>query len=124
MAWLTNGRPLDETVWPGDVRTEIKIFAEVAAALGLTHLRPCRYSLRLAGASHDFLARRRPADDIKRRGRWRTDGSVRRYGKESLAMAELHKVSRAVRIIGAKAAPHLVAIITGRAPPPRLPLLN
>lgn len=124
MHWLTQHRHLDEKIWPGDVRHEVKLFSDVAAALHLHHLKPCRYSLRHAGASHDFLSRRHGATDIKRRGRWHTDGSVRRYGKESLAMVGLHKVSRYVRIYGAKAARDLAGIIIGAADPPPLPLLN
>lgn len=98
MEWLTAGRPLTDRVRSSNIHDEVKEFASVARALGLTALRPCRYSLRHAGASHDFLSRRRSGDEIKRRGRWKADSSVRRYGKESLAMAELHNVPREVRI--------------------------
>lgn len=121
---LTVGRPLYDLVWTHSIAKEIAIFTKTAKALNLQQLKPCRYSLRHAGASHDFLTRRRAPADIKRRCRWNTDSSVRRYGKESLAMAELHKVPREVRLYGAHAAPVLVQILMGLRPPPALPLLN
>ena len=40
---------------------------------------PKLYQLRHSGPSADFAGGRRSLDSIKRRGRWRTDASVRRY---------------------------------------------
>lgn len=118
--WLTVNRALDEKVWQHKIAEELSLFNRAATALSLERLKPCRYSLR----SHDFLTKRRARTDIKRRGRWKTDGSVRRYGKESMAMAQPHKVPREVRLYGARAAPILAQILMGPAAPPALPLLN
>ena len=56
---------------------------------GVGHLQLVPYMLRHGGASHDALAGRRSIAAIKKRGRWRSDQSLRRYQKESLAMAQL-----------------------------------
>lgn len=125
LEWLTrNHRDLNHKVWDHDVKMDIALFLKTATALGLGALRPCRYSLRHAGASHDVLSRRRLASDVKKRGRWRADSSVKRYAKDSLAMAELHKVPLAVRTYGARAAPAIVSIPLGVMAPPPPPRLN
>ena len=65
---------------------------EAVTALGLGPLKPVRYSLRHGGASDDLLCRRRSLEEVKKRGQWRTDQSLRRYGKETKALAEMHKI--------------------------------
>ena len=50
------------------------------------------YSLRHGGASDDFLTRRRTLPEIKHRGRWLADSSVRRYTKSARALKELEKI--------------------------------
>ena len=61
------------------------------------------YRLRHGGASHDAAARLRTIAEIKRRGRWASDNSVRRYEKRTWLQSEEVKVSptleaRALRI--------------------------
>ena len=60
--------------------------------LGIDVLRPSLYSNRHGGASGDLLSRRRPVDEVKKRGRWRSDASLRRYGKETRLLSEMLKV--------------------------------
>ena len=67
-------------------------FGEAVEACGLAALRPCLYSLRRGGASEDFLRKRRSLDEVQRRGRWRTEKSVRRYTKEAKLLSELHRI--------------------------------
>ena len=43
------------------------------------------YDFRHAGASHDMLERRRSELEIKGRGRWKTDSSLRRCGEPARA---------------------------------------
>ncbi len=61
--------------------------------LQLQTLRPVLYSLRHGGASHDMLNRIRPLEEIKKRGRWRSDASLRRYTKGTRVLSELKKVA-------------------------------
>ena len=51
------------------------------------------YRLRHGGASHDAAARLRTIAEIKRRGRWASDRSVRRYEKRTWLHSEEVKVS-------------------------------
>ena len=42
---------------------------------------PSMHTLRHGGASHDLLTMRRPLREVKDRGRWISDKSLRRYAK-------------------------------------------
>mgnify|MGYP003342547664 CR=1 FL=1 len=46
--------------------------------------------------SHDLLHKHRTLPEGKRRGRWASDASLKRYAKESRALSELRKVHPAV----------------------------
>ena len=54
---------------------------------------PSLYRLRHGGASHDAAARLRSIVEIKRRGRWASDTSVRRYEKRTWLQSVECKVS-------------------------------
>ena len=54
---------------------------------------PSLYRLRHGGASHDAATRMRTLQEIKRRGRWASDTSLRRYEKRTWLQAEEAKVS-------------------------------
>jgi hypothetical protein len=47
------------------------------------------YQLRHSGPSNDFFHRRRPLAEVKRRGRWLSDKSVRRYEKAARLTEQL-----------------------------------
>ena len=80
------------SVWPFDARILRQHFTEAAADCLVSQLASSPYSLRHGGASHDALTSRRPLSEIKKKGRWQSDASVRRYEKASLALAQLAKV--------------------------------
>ena len=82
----------ESPLWPLRGAALVELFARAAAHLGLQELAPCRYALRHGGASEDLLQRRRSHLEVKRRGGWRTDASLKRYGKESKLLSELRKV--------------------------------
>ena len=66
-------------------------FAMGCEALGMGALNLCSYQLRHGGASRDALLQRRPLEEIRKRGRWTSHQSVRRYeksGRVQKAMAE------------------------------------
>jgi hypothetical protein len=65
------------------------LFKKAAGVAGLVELNPCPYLLRHSGPSHDYLTKSRDLVDIKRRGRWLSEASVRRYEKSSRVMRQL-----------------------------------
>ena len=68
------------------------------------------YALRHGGASHDFLMQTRSLVEIKKRGRWGSDLSVKRYQKASRALAELKKVPKATQALGHHVEQHLAEL--------------
>lgn len=77
---------------PYDVRRaqflEALAETEAAVALGGVHV----HQLRHGGASHDFATRSRTLEEVRRRGRWRSWASVRRYEKEPRVAQMLHRL--------------------------------
>ena len=69
----------------------LKQFRAACHDLGIRD--PSLYRLRHGGASHDAAARLRTIAEIKRRGRWSSDTSVRRYEKRTWLQSEEVKVS-------------------------------
>ena len=47
------------------------------------------YTLRHGGASADRLMDRRSLAEVKRRGRWRSDASLRRYEKSTIVLRQV-----------------------------------
>ena len=85
-------------------------FHEASLVAGLAPLGPpTLYQCRHGGASHELLARQRPLDEIRKRGRWRTDASVARYEKGGRIQQQLgrlperllHHLRRCERRVGA-----------------------
>jgi hypothetical protein len=59
---------------------DIRRLSLIAETAHLEPLAPSRFGLHHAKALEDLLTGRRAALDVKRRGRWRPDSSLRRYG--------------------------------------------
>ena len=70
----------DEPLFRITVTEFAALFRRAARRLGVTP-DPMPYLLRHTGASRDFVNQLRPLREVKRRGRWKTDASVRRYEK-------------------------------------------
>ena len=66
-----------------------KKFLRAATKVGLKNMGLVLYSLRHGGASDDTLRKARPLNEVKKRGRWRADSSVRRYEKKGSVQAVL-----------------------------------
>jgi len=102
--------PLDK-VFPGVTQamwsTELKRSAE---RCGCHSLQPHLYALRHGGASHDRAHKLRPALEVKLRGRWGADQSVRRYDKHGRVAEQLHRLEPTVRRQAASA-PERLAIL-------------
>ena len=65
-----------------------------ARGVGADVLDPQLYQLRHSGPSFDHGARLRTIQEIKLRGRWAADNSVRRYEKAGRVTEQLRRLSR------------------------------
>ena len=79
------------------------MFKETAARVGLADWELTPYILRHSGPSHDWLTKARGLEAIKRRGRWVSDLSVRRYEKGSRVMRRLASLDRGRQLLLANA---------------------
>ena len=119
LAAIAANRHPSAPLW-GTSAEDNALFSTVAAALHLGQLQLCRYALRHGGASEDLLTFKRDLAAIKKRGRWKTDASLRRYAKEAKLARELQKVHPLVINYGNLIIQDLAGIISGerpRAPP-------
>ena len=90
----------DQPLWEFTADQIRDQFNKAAAAMGLAPGAFSLHSLRHGGASHDLLTARRTILQTKDRGRWVTDGSLRRYGKRSRLQEQINKVPKEVRDFG------------------------
>jgi len=81
LRYLKTLAPEQGPLWRFDYNALLKAFHSAAAEAGVGHLSPTLYSMRHGGASHDRMINRRPLDEVRKRGRWQTARSVRRYEK-------------------------------------------
>ena len=79
----------------------------MGSVLRLGSLAPTLYMLRHGGASEDMLTGKRSVEAIKRRGRWRSDTSLRRYTKETRLLKELSKMAPSLIQFGSFIETHL-----------------
>lgn len=89
-------------------------FAQAGASLGIENLHP--YQLRHGGATEDLTSKRRDHPQVKARGRWMTDQSVRRYAKIGRVQALLNKLSPANLRFCQWSEKRLQAVIQGQKP--------
>ena len=115
-AWyqrLRTGRPADAPLWPFDVGTATQFFMDTWKALRMDPVAPSLYALRHGGASEDLLAQRRTPEGVLRRGRWRTNQSLKRYGKEAKLMAQVSLIPATTLNFGEKVLGSLEAAFNG-----------
>ena len=91
----TRGR--EQQLFDFQQRHFAKEFKRAAQAAGLTRLQPHTYSLRHSGPSHDMAMRVRSLLEIKLRGRWKSDASLRRYQKEGRIAQQLASLTSDTR---------------------------
>ena len=89
---LLTQRPPATPLWPFSRRELVDSFRIAWTDLQLSPLNPSLYGLRHGGASEDLLHRLRTPEAVKRRGRWASDESLKRYGKETRLLSELAKL--------------------------------
>ncbi|CAK0852610.1 unnamed protein product, partial [Prorocentrum cordatum] len=90
-------------------------FKEAAPLVGLASWELTPYILRHSGPSHDWLTKTRTLEAIKRRGRWVSDLSMRRYEKCSRGMRRLASIDCGKQLLLAEAEAQLeVALSSGQ----------
>ena len=101
-------------------------FYAAVATLNMGALRPQLYCLRHGGASHDLLTGRRTLAEVKTRGRWQSDSSLKRYGKPTRLQAAISSLAKDTYEYGEMVIGNLGACIAlahtrgpGSLPPPR-----
>ena len=92
------------TLWSIGFQRYGELFKKYSAASGVSCLQPHPYSVRHGGASDDALRRRRTMLEIKMRGRWAADASIRRYMKHARLLKEIERLPAVVRAYGEKVA--------------------
>ena len=107
---LSVDRPPSTRLWPFSHDQLREHLRRAVDHLGLMNMNVCLYKLRHGGASHDVLTSARPVLNVKLRGRWTSDSSLRRYQKSSLAQSELSRMPGNVVTLGLAAAAHLPGI--------------
>lgn len=102
---------------PFDVRR--KLLARAVAKLGLKRWLGDvdAYQLRHGGASFDFVSKARGLEEVRRRGRWRSWTSVRRYEKGSRVSQMLNRLPPEILDRAMQCASSLGALAVGRHPP-------
>ena len=96
-----------KALWPFEHVDLIRAVHRATECLGLTHLKVCLYSMRHGGASHDWLISSRSLSEIKSRGRWSSDSSLRRYQKAAKAQSQLSLVGAPLLEVASRAAKQL-----------------
>ena len=79
------------------------------------------YQLRHSGAAAHLVSKRRTLAQTREIGRWKTDSSLRRYGKANLIKKALDRLPLAHQHLGEWNLQHLEALLNRRAVP-RLPV--
>ena len=97
LRWLRASTPDDALVFEFTQPQMGRRLKDAAAKAGFGMLRPEPYQLRHSGPSHDVAVKFRRLNEVKLRGRWRSDASVRRYQQEGRAGQQLSRLPGPVR---------------------------
>jgi hypothetical protein len=92
----------------------------LAKALGKLHMHRVRHS----SASHDYLVQARSLVDIRRRGRWKSFASVRRYEKSGRVAELLQKLPADLRNHAVSCGDLLYEVVAAKLSPLKRPLLS
>jgi len=84
-------------LWPFALKEMKEVFDEITVEYHLENLEPVLYSGRHSGASLDVLEGRRSLVEVKKRGRWERDSSVRRYEKMGMVQESWAMMSSAAQ---------------------------
>ena len=119
---LKSKAPARGPLLPFSYEAWVVMWQQCGQMLGLP--RAPLYVLRHTGASDDYLRHARSLADIKRRGRWISDSSVRRYEKAAKTMAVMENWSPQLLTHLRKCEANIGNVLMGKtpalAPPPHL----
>jgi len=112
-------RPSGQPLWPFN-GTQYQVLLERCAELaGLQHMGVHAYGLRHGGASWDTYTKARSLAEVKARGRWLADTSVRRCQKEGRVVRELERMGEGTIAEASIVEAQLAEMMLGRLPPRR-----
>ena len=120
MGSLVRDRPGEPPLWPFTQEEYCRQLRISAERMKIDDFAP--YSLRHAGASHDLLSQRRTYEQVRARGRWKTEQSVRRYGKPAMTMRALGRMDPKIIEYGKAVIENLEGIWLGARGLPAYPL--
>ena len=92
LALKRRGEAGDGSLWSFEPGTLTRLLRTTGDSLHLSPFGISAYSLRHGGASHDLLNEIRPLAAVKRRGRWMSDTSLKRYSKETKLIEILARI--------------------------------
>ena len=99
MTMLAN-RNAEQIIWPFAPQQFRHLYEQAVAMTRLGHIVQHPYCLRHGGASHDMLTKERSLQEIKNRGRWRSDAPLRRYQKAARALQQEQRMDQNMREYG------------------------
>lgn len=124
---LIHGKPLHAPLWGVTGAVIIENFKRVTNVLGMDAVDACRYRLRHGGAAHDLLSQCRSLTEIKSRGHWSSESSVKRYTKATRSLKLLSLVDKQVLEYGRQVSDQLERVLRRSvvlAPPPTRLAIN
>jgi hypothetical protein len=118
LAAATHGRSPTALLFEGTYVEWAAAFTGAGMALGLGTLGPpVLYQLRHGGASHELLSGARDINGIKKRGRWLSDTSLRRYEKGGRVAQQMARLPTSLQQACALAAERIGGILDGSVTP-------
>ena len=118
---LHSARASNQPLWPFDLIELRNALTEAIDIAGAKDMGFSLYSLRHGGASDDLLSRRRSLDQVKAKGRWRSDHSLLRYAKATRLQKEMNRLDPAIVAFGTNVEKHFAQVITAAHDINRLP---
>ena len=115
---MMKGKDKEAKIFSFSMEEFRKQFGEVSKILGIPGLHP--YQLRHGGAAHDLASKARDHAQVKARGRWSTDQSVRRYTKTGKIQTLLGQLSQGSLEYCRWSQRNLKSVMSGRMQPKRL----
>jgi hypothetical protein len=112
LAALHSARPANQPLWPFDLVELRNAMTEALDIAGAKDIGFSLYSLRHGGASDDLLGRRRSLEQVKAKGRWRSDHSLMRYATATRLQKEMNRLEPAIVALGTNVEIHFAKVIT------------
>lgn len=116
------GKKPSDALWTDSHAEFRKAFNQGLQTLKLDNLGMTLYATRHGGATHDVLSRRRSLLEVKQRGRWGSDNSLKWYVKEARLQTEVAKVPEPIRLYGLHVLQLLPDLLTQARKVPKPPV--